>query len=90
MEVRAAGGGDRGDLGVRPAVDVVPALAEDGAVPGDHRADERVGAHPAQPAATELDRAVQEIVVVGVRGHRHGGYDAEPVLPGQGQRAYAA
>ena len=64
-QVGVAAGGDRVDLGVRAAVLVVPALAEDLAVPDDDRADHRVGAHAAQPPLGELD-GPGEVDVVGV------------------------
>jgi len=42
---RFRGAADRVDFGVGPAAALVPALADDPAVPDDHSADERVGAH---------------------------------------------
>ncbi len=50
-QVGVAAVGDRVDLRVRPAVLVVPALAEHGAVADDDGADDGVGARAAEPAA---------------------------------------
>ena len=58
-EVGAAAVGDRVDLGVRPAVLVVPALAEHGAVADDDGADDRVGGARPQPPLGEVDRPRQ-------------------------------
>ena len=63
----AAAGVDRGALGVRPAELGVPALAEHPAVAHDHRADQRIRARRAAPVAGELDRAVEVLVVGGLK-----------------------
>ena len=69
-DVGVAAGRQRLALGVRAAVDGVPALAERRAVAGDHRADQRVGARAPAALLGELDRA-GEGGVVGLqqRGH---------------------
>ena len=56
---RVAGRVERHDLGVRAALPLVPALADDLAVPDDDRADDRVRVRRPPPALRELERALE-------------------------------
>jgi hypothetical protein len=70
-EVLQPAGLDRVDLGVRAAVLLVPALAEDLAVAGDHRAHHRVRPDRARALARELDRSLEmSSVGIGAGTHR--------------------
>ena len=70
FEVGHPAGLDRVDLGVRAAVDLVPALAEHLAVARDHGADDRVRLDRPEPPAGELDRTREmQPVGVGAAGH---------------------
>ena len=65
MEVVLAGRADRLDLGVGTAELAVKALPERLAVPGDHGADQRVGADLAATLLGQLDRP-GEVAAIGV------------------------
>ena len=56
---RLAGRLERDDLGVRPALPLVPALADDLAVAHDDRADDRVRMRRSAPSLGELERPLQ-------------------------------
>ncbi len=75
------------DLGVRLAGMAVPALADDASLANDDTADARVWISGEQPAASELQRAGHEALVlqcqlIRLRGHR-GAFGAHGVLGGQ-------
>ena len=61
---------DRVDLGVGATELLVPALTEDLAVAGHHRAHDRIRADRARAVARELNRPLQ-VCSVGVRADRH-------------------
>src|SRR6202034_4953964 len=58
-EIDRSTGFDRGDLGVRPAVALVPTFAEDLPVARHDRADARVGLDLARPLLGQLDCACE-------------------------------